>query len=206
MPTGRGLGDRAFPAQAGTSTPLPKGESRGGIPLCGCRAASRLGDVPPECAVPLQRPNLPPQPAEGGAGGTTRMCSPTSTPQSAVAQVSQLWVQGLAPAPALVSLCRFRAIFRRGPRPTFSPRPRRYDLFPFCRRFNTPRQGPRPLIRPVPGSYGLSPFVDLSVAPQTQAGTRFPRHGPPEKSRRTIQSNSDPSLHPTPARCGCRPC
>ena len=83
-------------------------------------------------------------------------------------------MQGL---PCLVSLCRFRAIFHRGPRPPFGPRPARHDLFPFSDRFNTP-QGARPTtVRPVPGSYDLSPFIRLSSSAQTQAAPRRPRQG-----------------------------
>ena len=101
---------------------------------------------------------------------------------------------------ALVSLCRFRAIFRPGPRPTFGPRPAGYDLSPFSDRFNTPQRGPRPLIRSVPGRYDLSPFVDLSIAPQIQAAPASSRHRPPGKTLSTIQSNSYPSLRPPPPR------
>ena len=97
------------------------------------------------------------------------------------------------PAPALVSLCRFRAIFRRGPRPTFGSRPPRYDLFPFCRRFNTPQRGPRPLIRSVPGRYDSSPFVDLSGAVQTQAAPRPSRHGPAGKNATDNSKQLKPS-------------
>ena len=117
----------------------------------------------PQGAVPLQRPNLPPGP----------------NPQAKAAG-------------RLVSLCRFRAISRPGPRPTFGPRPRRYDLSPFFDRFNTPQRGPRPLIRSVPGRYDSSPFVDLSVAPQSQAAPASSRHRPPGKTLSTIQSNSYP--------------
>ena len=73
---------------------------------------------PPQGAVPLQRPNPPPGP----------------NPQAKAAG-------------RLVSLCRFPAIFRRGPRPPFGSRPARYDLSPFFDRFNTPQRGPRPLIQ-----------------------------------------------------------
>ena len=123
---------------------------------------------PPQGAVPLQRPNPPPGP----------------NPQAKAAG-------------RLVSLCRFPAIFRPGPRPPFGPRPARYDLSPFFDRFNTPQRGPRPLIRSVPGRYDLSPFVDLSVAPQFQAAPASSRHRPAGKTRRTIQSNSN---RPLPCR------
>ncbi len=99
---------------------------------------------PPQGAVPLQRPNPPPGP----------------NPQAKAAG-------------RLVSLCRFPAIFRPGPRPPFGSRPARYDLSPFFDRFNTPQRGPRPLIQAMPGRYDLSPFVDLSVAPQSQAAPRL---------------------------------
>ena len=81
------------------------------------------------------------------------------------------------------------ALFHLSTSPHFSPRPTAHvrpassqiRLFPFCDRFNTLQPGPRPPERPVPGRYDLSPFVHLSVAPQTQAGPRSSRHGPPGK-------------------------
>ncbi len=107
---------------------------------------------------------------------------------------------GCRACPAFVSLCRFRAILHRGPRPSFGPRLGRYDLFPFFDRFNTPQRGPRPLIHPVPGRYDSSPFVDLSAAPQSQAARRPSKQRQPEKRVQTIQCKSTPplpcSLHP----------
>ena len=134
----------------------------------------------------------------------TQMHPPTQThpltQTSATVQRPKLRGTGLALPPCcwleLVSLCRFRAIFHPARRPTFGPRPARYDLSPFFDRFNTPQRGRPTTDRSVPGRYDLSPFVDLSVAPQTQAGPRSSRHRPPEKTLSTIQSNSD-RRHPS---------
>ena len=97
------------------------------------------------------------------------------------------------PCPVLFPFVEFTPFLAEARRPTFGPRPRRYDLSPFFDRFNSPQRAPRPLIRPVPVRYDLSAFVDLSVAPQTQAGPRFLRHGGGEKTRSTIQLNSNPA-------------
>ena len=83
-----------LPAQAGEPRPCLPGESRGVSPL-----ARGLGDVPPV---------IKKLPRAGGGAQPTSQCRPKSPP---------------GPCPCLVSLCRFRAIFRRGPRPTFGPRP-----------------------------------------------------------------------------------
>ena len=142
-----------LPAQAGEPRPCLPGESRGVSPL-----ARGLGDVPPV---------IKKLPRAGGGAQPTSQCRPKSPP---------------GPCPCLVSLCRFRAIFRRGSRPPFGPRPRRYDLSPFFDRFNTPQRGLRTTVRSVPGRYDLSPFVDLSVAPQSQAAPASSRHRPPGKN------------------------
>ena len=105
------------------------------------------------------------------------------------ARPAKVRVQGL---PCLVSLCPFRAIFRRDPRPPFGSRLGRYDLFPFVDFSDAPQRGRPTTIRPVPGRYDLSPFVDLSVAPQSQAAPRRPRQDQPEKTHSTIQSKSIP--------------
>ena len=155
---------RACPCEGRGTSPPEKGESRGGHPpLSG--AASRSGG----CAPSYEKK----PPRAGGWAQPTSQCRPKVSP----------WRLPLHPPGRLVSLCRFRAIFRRDPRPSFGPRPARYDLFPFFDRFNTPQRGPRPLIRPMPGRYDLSPFVDLSIAPQSQAAPRPSRHGPDGKLR-----------------------
>ena len=139
---------------------------------------------PPSLTLPPCPPTRPrPRSSSLRRQGNRRL--PPST--AAVTQRRKVWVQGL---PCLVSLCRFWAILHPGRRPTFGPRAARYGLFPFFGLFNAPQMGPRPCIQPVPGRYGFSPFVDLSVAPQSQAGSRFPKHGPPEKTRSTIQDKS----------------
>ena len=182
---------RACPREGrGTSLPVRGGVQRGS-PLL----ARGLGDVPPVIK------NL-----RGGAGRGKlgRQCRRVGGPnQRRNADPSlPLPPQGVGAGLALhlVSLCRFRAILHRGPRPSFGPRLGRYDLFPFFDRFNTPQRGPRPPVRPVPGRYGSSPFVDLSAAPQSQAARRPSRQRQPEKRVQTIQCKSTPplpcSLHP----------
>ena len=84
--------------------------------------------------------------------------------------------EGRGLALRLVSLCRFRAIFHRGPRPPFGSRLGRYDLSPFVDVSDAPQRGRPTTDRPVPGSYGSSPFVHLSVAAQPQAAPRPSRH------------------------------
>ena len=70
--------------------------------------------------------------------------------------------EGRGLALRLVSLCRFRAILHRGPRPPFGSRLGRYDLSPFVDVSDAPQRGRPTTDRPVPGSYGSSPFVHLS--------------------------------------------
>ena len=95
----------------------------------------------PPLTLSLSKGVLPAQPGE-----PPRLPSPTA----AEAQCSEVWVQslprrrpGAGPA-CLVSLCRFRATFHPGRRPTFGPRPAKCGLFPFFGLFNAPRMGPRP--------------------------------------------------------------
>ena len=104
---------------------------------------------------------------------------PTSTSQGVGAEPAPAKAGG---SPCLVSLCRFLPIFRRGRRPPFGPRPRRYDSFLFVDFSDAPQRGHPTTVRPVPGRYDLSPFVDLSSAAQTQAAPRPPRHWPDGKS------------------------
>ncbi len=125
-------------------TPMPT-HTRPTIPIPRIHATIRRS-----CAGRGTSPFLPPNPP------------PSPSPQAKAA--GRLRVQGL---PCLVSLCRFRAIFHRGPRPPFGSRLGRYDLFPFVDFSDTLQRGRQAPDRPVPGKYDLSPFVDLSVAPQS---------------------------------------
>ena len=140
--------------------------------------------------------------------------APPTTQSPASAQrrhAKTVWVQGLPPVgaglalprcgcracPALFPFVDFPPSFTRGPRPPFGSRPARYDLFPFVDRFNDALQpGPSTPVQAVPGRYGSSPFVDLSVAPQSQAAPRRPRHGPAGKTRShySDQIKSPPAL------------
>ena len=154
----------------GDLTPREGGVQRGNPPL-----ARGLGDVPP----------VNQQSSEGGRVGPTNDAIPTQVlplPCQGVGAEPAPAKAGGLPCPCFVRLCRIRAIFRRGPRPTYGPRPATYDLSPFSGHFKPSRMAPRPLIRPVPGSYDLSPFVHLSVAPQTKSAAASSRHRPPGKN------------------------
>ena len=99
--------------------------------------------------------------------------------------------EGRGLALRLVSLCRFRAILHRGPRPPFGSRLGRYDLSPLVD-VPTPPSG---AVRPPTGQcLAATVRLPLSTCPgplkpklhRVPSGT-----GWPEKTRRTIQSNSN---------------
>ena len=103
----------------------------------------------------------------------------------------------------LVCLCRNRTFSRRGPRPTYGPRPRRYDLSAFFGLFN-------PSNRPLDPSSGPclahTPCFTLSTCP-SRLKPKLHRVAPGRTSRRktlrTIQFNSNrPSAPPPPCRLG----
>ena len=104
--------------------------------------------------------------------------------------------EGRGLALRLVSLCRFRAILHRGPRPPFGSRLGRYDLSPFVDVSDAPQRGRPTTDRPVPGRYGSSPFVHLSRSAQTQAAPRPSRHGPAGKNA----TDNSKQLKPPPAQ------
>ena len=116
-------------------------------------------------------------------------------PTAAAAQRPKVWARPslgrLAALPCLVSLCRNRAIFSPGPRPTYGPRPPTYGLSPFSGHFKPSGMAPQPLIRPCLAD---TPCLPLSTCPprlKPKLGHLLPGTGPPEKTRQTIQSNSN---------------
>ena len=96
-------------------------------------------------------------------------------------------------------------LFRRGPRPTFRPRPPTYALFAFSGHFKASKMWvPRLPLRQaggvpclMPGSYDLFALVDLSVAHQTLSGQQSSRHGEAAKKR----SHNSIQLKPCPPAC-----
>ena len=141
---------------------------------------------PPPTPTPPPSPTLPPCPT------TTSSHPPSKAQTSDVAQCRKLRVQG-SPCLRPVSLCPFRAIFHPGPRPLFSSRLGRYDLFPFVGFSDAPQRGRQPPSKPMPGRYGSFPFVDLSSVAQTQAAPRPSRHGSAGKSATDNSKQLKPS-------------
>ena len=129
--------------------------------------------------------------------GPTNVAMPT--------QVSP-WRLPLHPLPCLVSLCRFHAILHRGRPAPVRPSALADTTCPPFPTVSTPPSGALgPSSGPCLADYDLSPFVDLSVAPQTQAGPRFLRHGGGKKTRSTHSTQLKPRHSPTPQAEGAGP-
>ena len=118
-----------------------------------------------------------------------RDIAPPSHPISRSSPAAKVWVQGL---PCLVSLCRLRAIFHPGPRPPFGSRLRRYVLFPFSDRFNTPSGAPGPPFRPCLAATTCLPLSTCPSRLNPKLRPVAPGRTSREKTPSTIQVKSNP--------------